>query len=131
MLYSQMVLGFHLLLMRLIQGVDSFWNSGVEIVRPRLVVLLEYQRFSASTDNFSVKQWEAVGMHTALKLVRQVRNFVKRCAVLGTTVHNYVFKNERAVKTTTYNSLQNRQAQHRMCNGRDLHLHGPKLDRYT
>ncbi len=93
-----MVLGFHLLLMRMIQGLDSCWNSGVEIVRPGLVVLLEYQRLSASTDNFSVKQWEAVAIHTALKLVRQVRNFVKRWAVLGTTVHNYVFKNERALK---------------------------------
>ncbi len=131
MLYSQMVLGFHLLLMRMIQGVDSCWNSGVEIVRPGLVVLLEYQPLSASTDNFSVKQWEAVAIQTAFKLVRQVRNFVKRWAVLGTTVHNYIFKNERAVKTTTYNRLQNRQAQHRMCNGRDLHLYAPKLDRYT
>ncbi len=115
----------------MIQGLDSCWNSGVEVVRPRPVVLLEYQHLSASTDNLSVKQWEAVAIHTALKLVRQVRNFVKRWAVLGTTVHNYVFKNERAVKTTTYNSLQNRRAQHRMCNGRDLHLHAPMLYRYT
>jgi hypothetical protein len=111
-----MVLGFHLLLMRMIQGLDSCWNSGVEIVRPGLVGLLEYQPLSASTDNFSVKQWEAVAIQTAFKLVRQVRNFVKRWAVLG---------------TTRYNSLQNRQAQHRMCNGRDLHLYAPKLDRYT
>jgi hypothetical protein len=53
----------------MIQGLDSCWNSGVEVVRPRPVVLLEYQHLSASTDNFSVKQWEAVAIHAALKLV--------------------------------------------------------------
>jgi hypothetical protein len=39
----------------MIQGLDSCLNSGVEVVSPRLVVLLECQHLSASTDNFSVK----------------------------------------------------------------------------
>jgi hypothetical protein len=44
--------------------LDSCWNSGVQdTVPPQLVVLLEYQHFSVSTDNFWVKWWEAVAIH--------------------------------------------------------------------
>lgn len=44
--------------------LDTCWNSGVQdTVPPWLVVLLEYQHFSASRDNFWVKRWEAVAIH--------------------------------------------------------------------
>jgi len=87
-----MVLGFHLLF---VVEDDTRTRFLLELVL-RLLVLdwLFYWNVNICQQAqiiSQLKQWEAVAIHTALKLVRQVRNFVKRCAVLGTTVHNYVF----------------------------------------